>query len=62
MEVKRIKNKLYIGTWNVLILREPGKMQELADQIKETRREILAVEETRWPGTGIINKKDYTMY
>jgi exonuclease III len=62
MQVKRIKNNLHIGTLNVLTLREPGKMQELAEQVKETRIEILAVQETRWLATGIINKKDYTMY
>jgi exonuclease III len=48
--------------WNVCTLKEPGKMQELAEHIKEMRIEILAVQETRWPGTGIINKNDYTMY
>jgi hypothetical protein len=47
MQVKRIKNKLHIGTWNVLTLRGLGKMQELAEQVKETRIQILAVRETR---------------
>jgi exonuclease III len=37
-------------------------MQEVAEQIKETCIEILALQEIRWTGNGIINKKDYTMY
>jgi hypothetical protein len=45
MQVKRIKNKLHIGTWNVLTLREPGKMQECAEQVKDMRIEILAIQE-----------------
>jgi hypothetical protein len=37
-------------------------MQELEEQVTETRTETLAVQETRFPGTSTINKKDYTMY
>jgi hypothetical protein len=48
------ENKLHIGTWDVLTLSEPGKMQE-------THTEMLALQEIRWTGNGIINKKDYTI-
>jgi hypothetical protein len=39
-----------------------GKMQELAKEIEKTQIEILAPQETRWPGRGQIHKKDYTLY
>ena len=48
-QVKRNKeNKIIIRTWNVRTLLQPGKMQELAEQISETQLEILAIQEIRW--------------
>ena len=52
----------YIGTWNVMTLLKPGKVQELAEEIAKTQIEILAIQEVRWPGKGQINKKDYIFY
>jgi hypothetical protein len=47
--VKRNKeNKIIIATWNVRTLLQPGKMQDLAEQISETQQEILAIQEIRW--------------
>ena len=60
-----LRNKtdnLYIGTWNVVTLLKPGKLQELAEEIAKTQIEILALQEVRWPGKGQINKKDYLFY
>jgi len=37
-------------------------MQELAEETEKTQTEILALQETKWPGKGQINKKDYTLY
>ena len=37
-------------------------MQELAEEIAKTQIEILALQETRWPGKGQINKNDYIFY
>ena len=34
-------------------------MQELAEQISETQLEILAIQELRWCGTGLIKKQNY---
>ena len=34
-------------------------MQELGEEIAKTQIEILALQETKWPGKGQINKKDY---
>jgi exonuclease III len=45
-----------------MTLLKPGKMQELVEEIEKTQIEILVLQETRWPGRGQINKKDYTLY
>lgn len=37
-------------------------MQELDDQLANTSLEIVAIQETRWKGNGIINKKNYSLY
>jgi exonuclease III len=45
-----------------MTLLRPEKMQELAEQIAKTQLEIVALQDTRWSGTGQINKKDYILY
>jgi hypothetical protein len=50
-----------IGTWNVLTLLKPGKMQELAEQIERTKHEV-AFQEIGWSGTGLIQKKNFPFY
>jgi len=37
-------------------------MQELAEQIRETQLGILAIQEIRWSGTGLIKKQNYSLY
>jgi hypothetical protein len=37
-------------------------MQDLAEQISETQLEILAIQEIRWNGTGLIKKNRITHY
>ena len=41
---------------------KPGKMQELAEELVKTQLEIVAVQEIRWAGTGLIKKKDFSLY
>jgi exonuclease III len=53
---------MYIGTWNVMTLLNPGKLQELAEEVAKTQIEILALQEVRWPGKRQINKKVYLLY
>jgi exonuclease III len=55
-------DNLYIRTWNIKTLLKPGKLQELAEEIKKTQIEILALQEVRLPGKGQIIKKDYSFY
>jgi transposase len=40
-----------------MTLLKSGKLQELTEEIAKIQTEILALQETRWPGKGQINKK-----
>ena len=51
-----------IGTWNVRALLQPGKMQDLAEQIRKTQLEIPATQEIRRSGTGLIKKQNYSLF
>jgi exonuclease III len=48
---------MHIGTWNVLTLLKPGKVQELAGQINRIKLDAVAIQEIRWSGTGLNKKK-----
>jgi len=37
-------------------------MQELAEELVKTQLEIVAIQEIRWSGTGLIKKKDFSLY
>ena len=37
-------------------------MQELAEELAKTQLEIVAIQETRWSGNGLIKKKDFLLY
>jgi hypothetical protein len=50
------------GTWNVLTLLKPGKMQELPEQINRIKLDVVAIQEIRWIRMGLIQKKDCSFY
>jgi exonuclease III len=37
-------------------------MQELAEELAKTRLEVVAIQEIRWSGKGVIKKKDFSLY
>ena len=51
-----------MGIWNVKTLLKSSKMQELVEELAKTQLEIVAIQETRWPGTRHIKKKDFSIY
>jgi len=55
-------NTIYTGTGKVLKLLKPGEIQELAEQVANTRLEIAAIQETRWCGKGLIKRNKYSLY
>jgi hypothetical protein len=41
---------------------KPGKMHEIAEQILNTRFQIVAIQEIWWKGYGHIRKEKYSLY
>ena len=56
------KNEFYLGTWNVLSLYRAGALRLLLDQIDKCKTGIIAIQEIRWIGQGILEKKDHTIF
>jgi exonuclease III len=56
------KKTIRLGTWNVRTMLAPGKMSETAREMRRYKIEILAIQETRWPGKGKIDKTNFTLY
>ena len=56
------KDNIYLGTWNVRTVLQPGKMQEVAEHILQTELQIAALQEIRWKGHGQIKKDKYNLY
>jgi len=55
------KELLDIGTWNVNTMLKAGKMQEIADQIVGFQAQIVALQEIRWRGYGLLKKDKYSI-
>jgi exonuclease III len=55
-------DKLVIGTWNVKTLLKPGKIQELSEELHKSQMNIVALQEIRWAGNGVISKKYFQLF
>jgi exonuclease III len=50
------EEQLDIGTWNVNTMLKAGKMPEIADQIVASQIQIIALQEVRWKGYGLLKR------
>ncbi|GFU53630.1 craniofacial development protein 2 [Trichonephila clavipes] len=57
-----MKKDLSIGTWNIRTLYKGGALQNLINVFVDYHIDVLAIQEIRWLGTGILDKKDCTLY
>jgi len=53
---------LRVGSWIVLLLYQLGALKMLLSQIDSYKMDITAIQEIRWTGEGIIDKKNYTIF
>lgn len=51
-----------IGFWNVLSLYRLGGLQALLDQIDKYNIDLAAIQEIRWTGEGVLEKRHHTIY
>jgi len=56
------RNEFYLGTWNVLSFYRAGVLRILLDQIDKYKPGIIAIQEIRWTGQGVLEKRDHTIF
>lgn len=59
---KRKRGILKISTWNVRTLLKPGKMNEVANELRRYKIDIAAIQEVRWKEHGQLKHKDYEIW
>ncbi|XP_055388330.1 uncharacterized protein LOC129616782 [Condylostylus longicornis] len=55
-------NDLKLATWNVRTMMQPGKLDEIADEVLKYHIDVAALQEIRWKGCGEIRKRKYALY
>lgn len=57
-----IKNQLRIATWNVRSLYAAGKLDNMIQEARRLKMNILGISELRWPGSGLCRHEHGTLY
>ena len=52
------KKDLIIGTWNIRTLYRGGALRNLIDVFVDYGIDLLAIQEIKWLGTGILDKRN----
>jgi hypothetical protein len=57
-----LSKELRIGTWNALTLYKGGALRNLDKVLQEYKIYITALQEIRWTGQGIVERRDNNIY
>jgi hypothetical protein len=57
----RKKHGLTVATWNGRTMLQPGKMNEVAEQLSKFNMDVKTIQEIRWKGQGRIDKNKCTL-
>lgn len=55
------RHDLKIATWNVRSMYRPGALKILSDEALKYKLDILAIQEMRWTGKGMMSGKDFSV-
>jgi hypothetical protein len=61
-QIGKCLKDLKIGTWNVLSLYQPGALKMLLEQLDRYKLDITAIQEMRWIGEGVVEKKNHIVF
>lgn len=53
---------LRVATWNIRTMLQPGKMEEIANELLRYNVDVAALQEIRWREHGEIRKQHYSIY
>ena len=51
-----------LATWNLRSLYRPGALKILIGEVLKYKIDVLAMQEMRWTGAGIMDRRDYSVY
>jgi exonuclease III len=55
------QNNMFIATWNVRSLYQPGASRMLEEELEKYKVDIAAIQEIRWKSTEIVELKKYVL-
>ena len=56
-----VSNKVRIATWNVRTLYQPGKLENVKQEMKRLKVNVMGVCETRWTDSGSFTSDGFTV-
>lgn len=59
--MKNLRKRIKIGTWNVNTLYQPGKLSNVIKEMKRLEVNIMGTAEARWTGSGKFISEKYTI-
>lgn len=59
---KKENKRLRIGTWNVRTLLKPGALKNITDELNTYSLPVVALQEVRWSGIGIVKSANSTLF